>query len=127
MSQRENDADKVAGAKYADEDNNYLQQVLFDLVQTDTIKNSLTLGRHLLDHIKPVHHLHSQHTEQAAFAVLKSPSIPSVLVETSFITNHQEEQLLTSVAFRQQISQAIANGIVKYLDYFDAHERRRPS
>lgn len=127
MSQRENDADKVAGAKYADEDNNYLQQVLFDLVQTDTIKNSLTLGRHLLDHIKPVHHLHSQHTEQAAFAVLKSPSIPSVLVETSFITNHQEEQLLTSVAFRQQISQAIANGIIKYLDYFDAHERRRPS
>ncbi|WP_193065852.1 N-acetylmuramoyl-L-alanine amidase AmiA [Hafnia alvei] len=127
MSQRENDADKVAGAKYADEDNNYLQQVLFDLVQTDTIKNSLMLGRHLLDHIKPVHHLHSQHTEQAAFAVLKSPSIPSVLVETSFITNHQEEQLLTSVAFRQQISQAIANGIVKYLDYFDAHERRRPS
>ncbi|WP_445612249.1 N-acetylmuramoyl-L-alanine amidase AmiA [Hafnia alvei] len=127
MSQRENDADKVAGAKYTDEDNNYLQQVLFDLVQTDTIKNSLTLGRHLLDHIKPVHHLHSQHTEQAAFAVLKSPSIPSVLVETSFITNHQEEQLLTSVAFRQQISQAIANGIVKYLDYFDAHERRRPS
>ena len=127
MSQRENDADKVAGAKYADEDNNYLQQVLFDLVQTDTIKNSLTLGRHLLDHIKPVHHLHSQHTEQAAFAVLKSPSIPSVLVETSFITNHQEEQLLTSAAFRQQISQAIANGIVKYLDYFDAHERRRPS
>jgi N-acetylmuramoyl-L-alanine amidase len=124
MSQKENDADKVAGAKYQAEDNNYLQQVLFDLVQTDTIKNSLTLGHHVLSKIKPVHHLHSQSTEQAAFAVLKSPSIPSVLVETSFITNHQEEQLLGTRAFRQEIASAIGEGIVNFFAYFDAHERK---
>src|SRR5476649_522293 len=61
LSQKENAADDVAGGKYREQDN-YLQQVLFDLVQTDTIKNSLTLGRHLLSHIRPVHPLHSQHT-----------------------------------------------------------------
>ncbi|QCR35378.1 N-acetylmuramoyl-L-alanine amidase AmiA [Nissabacter sp. SGAir0207] len=124
MSQKENDADKVAGGKYAAQDNNYLQQVLFDLVQTDTIKNSLTLGHHVLEKLRPVHHLHSKTTEQAAFAVLKSPSIPSVLVETSFITNHTEEQLLSTPRFRQQIAQAIADGIVSFFHYFDSHERK---
>jgi len=54
MSKKENDADLVAGAKVAKEDTNYLQQVLFDLVQTDTIKNSLTLGHHVLERISPV-------------------------------------------------------------------------
>jgi len=124
MSKKENDADLVAGAKYAQEDNNYLQQIMFDLVQTDTIKNSLTLGHHVLDRIRPIHHLHSQQTEQAAFAVLKSPSIPSILVETSFITNHQEEQLLSTTAFRREIAQAISQGIVNFFSYFDANERK---
>jgi len=123
MSQKENDADLVAGAKYAKEDKNYLQQVLFDLVQTDTIKNSLTLGHHVLDQIRPMHRLHSQQTEQAAFVVLKSPSIPSILVETSFITNHHEEQLLGTTAFRREIAQAISQGIVNFFKYFDTHEQ----
>ncbi|AER31774.1 N-acetylmuramoyl-L-alanine amidase [Pantoea ananatis] len=118
LSNRENDADKVGGAKVEAQDH-YLQQILFDLVQTDTIKNSLTLGKHVLDQIRPVHHLHSQHTEQAAFAVLKSPSIPSVLVETSFITNPREEQLLGTSAFRQKIASAIATGIINYFDEYD--------
>lgn len=121
MSQRENDADKVGGVAVQEKDN-YLNQILFDLVQTDTIRNSLTLGKHVLDHIRPVHHLHSQHTEQAAFAVLKSPSIPSVLVETSFITNPREEQLLGTSAFRQTIASAIANGIIKYFDEYDRRQ-----
>ncbi|MDF7661634.1 N-acetylmuramoyl-L-alanine amidase AmiA [Erwiniaceae bacterium L1_54_6] len=121
MSQKENDADKVAGVEVAQKDQ-YLNQILFDLVQTDTIRNSLTLGKHVLDQIRPVHHLHSQHTEQAAFAVLKSPSIPSVLVETSFITNPHEEQLLGTPAFRRKIASAIADGIV---NYFDEHDRRQ--
>ncbi|MRT01999.1 N-acetylmuramoyl-L-alanine amidase AmiA [Ewingella americana] len=124
MSKKENDADLVAGAKVAKEDTNYLQQVLFDLVQTDTIKNSLTLGHHVLERIRPIHHLHSQQTEQAAFAVLKSPSIPSILVETSFITNHHEEQLLSTTAFRKEIAQAISQGIVNFFSYFDATERK---
>ncbi len=126
LSQKENAADDVAGGKYREQDN-YLQQVLFDLVQTDTIKNSLTLGRHLLNHIRPVHPLHSQHTEQAAFAVLKSASIPSVLVETSFITNHQEERLLETSAFQDRIALAISNGIVDFFASFDALQRRLDS
>ena len=122
LSKRENAADEVAGAKYKQQDN-YLQQALFDLVQTNTINNSLTLGRHVLGQIRPVHHLHSQSTEQAAFAVLKSPSIPSVLVETSFITNPHEEQLLGTTAFREKIARAIADGILAF--FHEADRRRR--
>ncbi|WP_380184754.1 N-acetylmuramoyl-L-alanine amidase AmiA [Kalamiella sp. sgz302252] len=123
LSQRENAADEVGGVKVAQKDR-YLQQVLFDLVQTDTIKNSLTLGKHVLNQIRPVHHLHSQHTEQAAFAVLKSPSIPSVLVETSFITNPAEERLLGTTAFRRKIASAIVSGVISYFNEFDANNRR---
>jgi len=123
LSQRENAADEVGGVKVAQKDR-YLQQVLFDLVQTDTIKNSLTLGKHVLNQIRPVHHLHSQHTEQAAFAVLKSPTIPSVLVETSFITNPAEERLLGTTAFRRKIASAIVSGVISYFNEFDANNRR---
>ncbi len=123
LSERENAADEAGGVKVAQKDH-YLQQVLFDLVQTDTIKNSLTLGKHVLNQIRPVHHLHSQHTEQAAFAVLKSPSIPSVLVETSFITNPAEERLLGTTAFRRKIASAIVDGINSYFIEFDANNRR---
>ncbi|ARJ42850.1 N-acetylmuramoyl-L-alanine amidase [Pantoea alhagi] len=123
LSEKENAADEVGGIK-VQSDNPYLQQVLFDLVQTDTIKNSLTLGSHILKQIRPVHHLHSQHTEQAAFAVLKSPSIPSVLVETSFITNPAEERLLGTTAFRQKIARAIADGIVSFFMEFDRRNQR---
>jgi N-acetylmuramoyl-L-alanine amidase len=68
LSERENRADEVAGKKATDKDH-LLQQVLFDLVQTDTIKNSLTLGSHILKKIKPVHKLHSRNTEQAVCGV----------------------------------------------------------
>lgn len=127
LSDKENAVDELAGKKAKDKDH-LLQQVLFDLVQTDTIKNSLTLGSHVLKNIKPVHKLHSKGTEQAAFVVLKSPSIPSVLVETSFITNPAEERLLGTAAFRQKIANAIASGIISYFHWFDnqkAHARKR--
>ncbi len=127
LSDKENAVDELAGKKALDKDH-LLQQVLFDLVQTDTIKNSLTLGSHILKQIKPVHKLHSRSTEQAAFVVLKSPSIPSVLVETSFITNPGEEKLLGTTAFRQKIANAIASGVISYFHWFDnqkAHSRKR--
>ncbi|PKH21709.1 N-acetylmuramoyl-L-alanine amidase AmiA [Enterobacterales bacterium CwR94] len=113
LAEKENAVDKLGGPEVVAKDR-YLQEILFDLVQTDTINNSLTLSRHILNQIRPVHTLHSQHPEQAAFAVLKSPSIPSVLVETSFITNPNEERLLSTTAFRQKIASAIAEGIVSY-------------
>lgn len=123
LSIKENAVDRLGGIQ-TDDSNNYLQQTLFDLVQTDTINNSLTLGKHLLNHIRPVHALHSQHPEQAAFAVLKSPSIPSVLVETSFITNPAEERLLGTAAFRAKIAGAIADSIVSYFAAQDARPTR---
>ncbi|KEA50151.1 N-acetylmuramoyl-l-alanine amidase I [Mangrovibacter sp. MFB070] len=121
LSDRENAADDVAGKQVKDRDH-YLQQVLFDLVQTDTIKNSLTLGSHIIRQIKPIHHLHSNHTEQAAFVVLKSPSIPSVLVETSFITNPAEERQLGTTAFRKKIATAISDGVDSYFNWFENHK-----
>ncbi|MDF7757930.1 N-acetylmuramoyl-L-alanine amidase AmiA [Kosakonia cowanii] len=127
LSDKENAVDELAGKKARDKDH-LLQQVLFDLVQTDTIKNSLTLGSHIIKQIKPVHRLHSRNTEQAAFVVLKSPSIPSVLVETSFITNPAEEKLLGTAAFRQKIATAITDGVMSYFSWFDnhkAHTKRR--
>lgn len=126
LSERENAADDLADSATKNKDH-YLQQVLFDLVQTDTIKNSLTLGSHILCQIKPMHRLHTKSIEQAAFVVLKSPSIPSVLVETSFITNPEEERLLGTPLFRQKIANAIAAGIVNYFSWFDnqkAHAKR---
>ncbi|MDU1269148.1 MAG: N-acetylmuramoyl-L-alanine amidase [Escherichia coli] len=85
-------------------------------------------GSHILKKIKPVHKLHSRNTEQAAFVVLKSPSVPSVLVETSFITNPEEERLLGTAAFRQKIATAIAEGVISYFHWFDnqkAHSKKR--
>ena len=70
-----------------------------------------------------MHRLHSKSTEQAALVVLKSPSIPSVLVETSFITNPEEERLLGTAAFRQKIANAIASGIISYFNWFDNQKR----
>ena len=72
-----------------------------------------------------MHRLHSKSTEQAAFVVLKSPSIPSVLVETSFITNPEEERLLGTTAFRQKIANAIASGVISYFNWFDNQKRTR--
>lgn len=113
LAKSENAADEVAGNRAMRKDK-YLDRIIFDLEQTETIKESLLLGSHIVRHISPVHPMHSRQTEQAAFVVLKSPYIPSVLVETSFITNPEEERLLGTTAFRYKIASAITNGIVSY-------------
>lgn len=113
LAKSENAADEVAGNRAMHKDK-YLDRIIFDLEQTETIKESLLLGSHIVRHISPVHPMHSRQTEQAAFVVLKSPYIPSVLVETSFITNPEEERLLGTTAFRYKIASAITNGIVSY-------------
>ena len=110
LSQRENAADDYADINVQTKDAQ-LQRVFFDLVQNQTIKSSLDLCRHMIGHIRTVHNMHSYHPEQAAFVVLKSPSIPSALTETSFITNPQEEHLLGTPHFRMQIATALAGGI----------------
>ena len=98
--------------KSADKDH-LLQQVLFDLVQTDTIKNSLTLGSHILKKIKPVHKPHSRNTEQAAFVVLKSPSVPSELVETRLSPTRKKSGCWALQRF-MKIATAIAEGVISY-------------
>lgn len=113
LAKSENAADEVAGNRAMHKDK-YLDRIIFDLEQTETIKESLLLGSHIVRHISPVHPMHSRQTEQGAFVVLKSPYIPSVLVETSFITNPEEERLLGTTAFRYKIASAITNGIVSY-------------
>ncbi|EBV8521581.1 N-acetylmuramoyl-L-alanine amidase AmiA [Salmonella enterica subsp. enterica serovar Newport] len=120
LSKSENAADDVAGSRVIHKDK-YLDKIIFDLKQTETIRESLLLGSHIIRHISPVHHMHSKQTEQAAFVVLKSPWIPSVLVETSFITNPEEERLLGTTAFRYKIASAIASGIVSYFNYAHIH------
>jgi len=113
LSQSENSVDVLYDDDFKTNDT-YLKQTLFDLDQRETISRSLDFGRHLASNIIKVHHMHSPHPEQAGFAVLKSPRIPSVLVETSFITNKQEEKLLGEPAFQEKMARALADGINSY-------------
>lgn len=113
LSQSENSVDVLYDDDFKTNDA-YLKQTLFDLDQRETISRSLEFGRHLASNIIKVHHMHSSHPEQAGFAVLKSPRIPSVLVETSFITNKQEEKLLGEPAFQEKMARALAEGINSY-------------
>ena len=87
---------------------------MFDLDLHESILRSLNFGHHLATSISKVHHMHSPHPEQAGFAVLKSPRIPSALVETSFITNKQEEKLLGEPVFQEKMAHALAEGINSY-------------
>lgn len=114
LSQSENSVDAIYDNDVHTNDA-YLKQTLFDLDQTETINRSLDFGKHLAANIATVHHMHNQHIEQAGFVVLKSPRIPSVLVETSFITNHQEEKLLQQPSFQLKMAKALATGIHGYL------------
>jgi N-acetylmuramoyl-L-alanine amidase len=113
MSEKENSADSFADIDIKTKDAD-LQRVIFDLAQNLTIRNSLKVCESMIEHISNVHHMHSSHPEQAAFVVLKSPTIPSVLIETSFITNPEEEKLLGTQKFRLKIAEAISGGVMKY-------------
>ena len=113
LSQSENSADVLYDDDFKTDDQ-YLKETLFDLDQHETIHRSLNFGHHLATTISKVHHMHSPHPEQAGFAVLKSPRIPSALVETSFITNKQEEKLLGEPVFQEKMAHALAEGINSY-------------
>jgi N-acetylmuramoyl-L-alanine amidase len=91
-----------------------LKSVLLDMSQTATIEDSLRLGKNLLNSLRNLTNLHSNKVEQAGFVVLKSPDIPSVLVETGFISNPREEKLLTDPEYQARIAKALAFGITHY-------------
>ncbi|HUF80560.1 MAG TPA: N-acetylmuramoyl-L-alanine amidase [Burkholderiales bacterium] len=113
LAKRENDADLIGGVNL-DVRDPYLKQTLLDLSQTATINDSLKLARAVLSQIGAINTLHKPHVEQAGFAVLKAPDIPSILVETAFISNPEEERKLRSGAYQEQMAEAVFNGIKAY-------------
>ncbi len=115
LAKRENDADLIGGVNL-DVKDVYLKQTLLDLSQTATISDSLKLGRAVLEEIGGINTLHKPHVEQAGFAVLKAPDIPSILIETAFISNPEEEKRLLDEAYQERMAAAIAAGIKRYFD-----------
>ncbi|MBA0014683.1 MAG: N-acetylmuramoyl-L-alanine amidase [Nitrosomonadaceae bacterium] len=113
LAKKENDADLIGGVNLDGKDH-YLKQTLLDLSQTATINDSLKLGREVLAEIGDINHLHKNEVEQAGFAVLKSPDIPSILVETAFISNPDEERKLRDTAYQDKMAEAMLAGIKRY-------------
>ena len=113
MAQSENSSDLIGGVKIANKDK-FLAHTLLDLTQTATINDSLKLGKIMLGKVGGLNKLHSSQVEQAGFAVLKAPDIPSILVETAFISNPEEEQRLLDSDFQQQMAGSILSGVKTY-------------
>lgn len=113
LAKKENESDLIGGVSLDNKDMN-LARTLLDLSQTATINDSLKLGKFVLKNIGEVNTLHKGSVEQAGFAVLKSPDIPSILVETAFISNPEEERRLNDDAYRAKLVESIVNGIKKY-------------
>jgi N-acetylmuramoyl-L-alanine amidase len=114
MARRENDADLIGGINLGTRDPQ-LAQVLLDLSTTAQINDSLRFGNAVLRELERINTLHKPRVEQAGFAVLKAPDIPSILVETAFISNPDEERRLTDERYQQQIATAILGGIRRHL------------
>ena len=113
LAQRENAADLIGGVNIGVKDP-YLARTLLDLSQTATLNDSLKLAKSVLGHIGNINPLHKGQVEQAGFAVLKAPDIPSILVETAFISNPEEESRLNDEAYQEQMAAAILKGIKQY-------------
>lgn len=113
LAQTQNEADEIGGVSRSGDA--YLDNTIFDLVQTKTITDSMKLGNEVLKQMKKINKLHKNAVEQAGFAVLRAPDIPSILVETAFISNIEEERKLRSASFQQQVAKAIFDGIKTFL------------
>ncbi len=113
LAQKENAADLIGGVNL-DARDPLLAKTLLDLSQTAQINDSLKAGRHMLRELSVVNTLHKGEVEQAGFAVLKAPDIPSILVETAFISNPDEELKLRSDRHQQKFAESMADGIKRY-------------
>ncbi len=113
MANKENGADAVGGLNLKVQDQ-HVQRALLDMSTTAQINDSLKLGTEMLGQIRRVGKLHKPQVEQAGFAVLKAPDIPSLLVETAFISNPQEEALLLSEDYQNKLADALLAGIENY-------------
>ncbi|HZN24785.1 MAG TPA: N-acetylmuramoyl-L-alanine amidase [Burkholderiales bacterium] len=113
LAKRENEADLIGGINL-DVKDRYLKQTLLDLSQTATINDSLRVAKAVLSELSEINTLHKNYVEQAGFAVLKAPDIPSILVETAFISNPQEEARLRSETYQAKMAEALFQGIKRY-------------
>jgi N-acetylmuramoyl-L-alanine amidase len=113
LAQHENESDLIGGVNLAVEDP-IVERTKLDMLQTAQINDSLRVGRSVLDGIGAVNALHKGSVEQAGFAVLKAPDIPSILVETAFISNPDEELKLRSDAQQKKFAESIRSGIKRY-------------
>ena len=113
LAKRENEADLIGGVNL-DVRDPHLKQTLLDLTQTATNNDSLKLARAVLGEVGEINALHKSSVEQAGFAVLKAPDIPSILVETAFITNPDEERRLRDDAYQGRMAAALLAGIKRY-------------
>jgi N-acetylmuramoyl-L-alanine amidase len=123
MAQRENDADLIGGVNLGSH-NKQVAQVLLDLSTAAQINDSVQVGSRILGEIGKINKLHKNRVERAGFAVLKAPDIPSILVETAFISNPEEERLLRSPAHQDRIAKAMLSGIGDYFAASPALARR---
>jgi len=126
MATRENAADQVGGVNVKNVSDPQLLRALLDMSTTAQIKDSLRLGGEILSRIGKVGRLHKAQVEQAGFAVLKAPDVPSILVETAFISNPEEEEQLRDKAYRAQLVLALATGIRRYFARNPPLARQRP-
>lgn len=113
LAARENQSELMGGIQLSNK-GSLLRSVLIHLSQIATVRASLQIGSDLIQHIHHLAHLHHDRVEQAAFVVLKSPDIPSLLVETGFISNPKEEHRLVSPRYQHTLAKAIAGGIIEY-------------
>ena len=124
LANKENAADLIGGINISSK-NQQLASVLLDLSTTAQINDSLKLAKHVLGEIGSINRLHKPQVEQAGFAVLKAPDVPSILVETAFISNPEEEAKLTDERYQDQMADALARGIRKYLQKHPSLNRGR--
>lgn len=124
LAKKENDADLVGGVNLANHDG-HLARTLIDLSQTAAINDSMKVGAAVLAEIGGINALHKARVEQAGFAVLKAPDIPSILVETAFISNPDEERRLNDRAYQDSMADAILRGIRGHFDRYPQSSRSK--
>ena len=124
MARRENDADSIGGINLGTQDLQ-VARVLLDLSTTAQINESLKFGNSVLRELERVNRLHKPRVEQAGFAVLKAPDIPSVLVETAFISNPEEEARLRDETYQDEVARAILRGIKRHFARHPPQPRER--
>ena len=115
LANKENSVDLIGGLSLDDKDNQ-LAKILLDLSQSASIESSLSVAKTILRSLAKLNRLHSKRVEQAGFVVLKSPDIPSLLVETAFLSNSEEEKKLKSKRFREKVAKSIAKGIISSIE-----------